>query len=71
MKRIILSAAMLFVFTGAFVSCKETEKEKEVIIKEEPAAEEQAEGVLERAGKEVDEEVNEEIDETIEKIGDE
>ncbi|QLE00648.1 hypothetical protein HX109_03375 [Galbibacter sp. BG1] len=70
MKKIVLGAAMLFVFGGAFVSCKETEEKKEVIIKEE-STEVEEEGILERAGKEVDEEVNEEIDETIEKIGDE
>ncbi|MCF8715432.1 hypothetical protein JM658_11390 [Joostella atrarenae] len=71
MKKIILSASMLLVIAGAFVSCKETTKEKEVIVKEAPAAEEEDKGVLERVGEEVDTEVNEEIDETIEKIGDE
>ena len=60
---------MLLIAGGAFVSCKETTKEKEVIIKEEPAAEED-QGVLERVGEKVDDKVDEEVDETIDKIGD-
>lgn len=64
----------------SFTSCRETVKE-ETVVKEVEAdpeiertevevVEEEDEGILERAGQEVDEEVNKEINEEIDKIGD-
>ena len=63
-------------FIGAIVliSCRDTEKETETIVKEVEVTTEdtgkEAGGILERAGKKVDSEVNEEIDNQIDKIGD-
>ena len=68
MKKLVLMAVVLLSM-GTVFSCREQKKEeKEVIIKED--VEEENEGLLERAGKEVDEEVNEEVEEEIDKIGD-
>ncbi|MEL4308635.1 hypothetical protein [Joostella sp. CR20] len=79
MKKIILSSIALIFIAGSFISCKETEKEKEVITKEEPVIketpkapekEEVAKPVTEKAPKKTEKEVEEEIDEAFEKFGD-
>lgn len=76
MKKSILVLS-LFSAGVFFTSCRDTAKEpttveKEVIIKEDPdpvIVEEEEEGILERAGEEIDSEVNKEVNEEIDKIG--
>jgi hypothetical protein len=66
MKKTLITLSILFFSLTLLESCRDT-TEKEVVIEKE---QEDNEGVLEKAGKEVDKEVNEEVDETIEDIGD-
>ena len=66
MKKSLILLAVSAITLGPVLSCREAE-EKKVIIQEEEGEDE---GILEKAGREVDEEVNEEVDETIDDIGD-
>ncbi len=76
MKKVILTAAILFATGAIFTSCRDAETEKETttvireveVEKKEPV--EEREGILERAAKKADSEVNEEIDDQIDRIGD-
>ncbi|HET7361382.1 MAG TPA: hypothetical protein VFI78_05555 [Salinimicrobium sp.] len=72
---------VLVITMGTFSlnSCRDTVEKKTVIREvdreDEPdvdinVEEEEEEGIIERAGEEIDQEVNEEINEEIEKIGD-
>jgi hypothetical protein len=76
MKKVILTAVILFSVSAVFTSCRdaETEKETTTIVKEvevETKKEvEESEGILERAAKKADKEVNDEIDDQIDRIGD-
>ncbi len=74
MKKTIYSAAILFLSAVALISCRETEKETETIVREvevqTETTTEEAGGILERAGEKVDGEVNEKIDDQIDRIGD-
>ncbi|MFI2742962.1 hypothetical protein ACG2LH_09500 [Zhouia sp. PK063] len=63
MKKIVL-ITMLGVFaSAAFTSCKETTKEKQVIVKEQPAKEQ--DGVFEKAGEKMDNKVDEKVNEAL------
>jgi hypothetical protein len=66
MKKTLITLAILCLSLPLLDGCRETTEKKVVIEKEK----EEDEGVLEKAGREVDEEVSEEVDETIEDIGD-
>lgn len=76
MKKVILTAAILFSASAAFTSCREAETEKETttVIREVEVETdktvEESEGILERAAKKADKEVNDEIDDQIDRIGD-
>jgi hypothetical protein len=66
MKKTLITLVIMGFSLTLLDGCREAPEEKVVIEKEQ----EENEGVLEKAGREVDEEVNEEVDETIEDIGD-
>ncbi|MCG2419513.1 hypothetical protein K8089_10805 [Aequorivita sp. F47161] len=72
MKKLFLTLAIAAV---AFGSCREKTTETKEVIREvevetvEPVPDNDREGILERAAKEVDKEVNEEIDKKIDDIG--
>ncbi len=68
MKKVLIAAAVL---CAVFVtSCRDTETKTVVVEREvETSSDDDSDGILERAAKEVDKEVNEEINEEIDKIG--
>lgn len=70
MNKLILSIALLLPIFS-FISCSESESQKEtIIIKERQVESKENKGALERAAEKLDDEANKKIDKQIDKIGD-